>query len=72
MTSQSAIFYRDRSQQYAPRTPDETAQAAHALAADGFSDSTIAAILRLDVAAVRQLIGQRAPTTAANAIRTAR
>jgi hypothetical protein len=53
------IFRRDQANQFAPKTPAEVAAAAKDLAANGYSDYTIGQILRLDVAAVRQLIGER-------------
>jgi hypothetical protein len=51
--------YRARSQQHAPKTAEEILEAAKSLAAAGFSDYTVAAILQADVNAVRQLIGER-------------
>jgi hypothetical protein len=53
------INARDPADRHAPATAEEIAAAAHSLACQGFSDHTVAAILKLDVAAVRQLIGQR-------------
>lgn len=53
-------FYRDRAEKYAPKTAEEIALAARDLAASGYSDHTVSAILKLDVNAVRELIGQRA------------
>jgi transposase len=53
------IFYRDRAQMHAPKTADEIERAAKDLAASGYSDHTVAAILNVDVAAVRQMIGER-------------
>jgi len=51
--------YQARAQQNAPKTPTEVAMAARDLAAQGFTDHTISSILKIDVAAVRQMIGQR-------------
>jgi hypothetical protein len=52
-------FYREKAERYAPKTPKEVARTARDLAASGFSDYTVAAILKLDVNVVRQMIGQR-------------
>jgi hypothetical protein len=41
-----------------PRSPAEVASAAKAMAREGHTDHTIAQILRLDVIAVRRLIGE--------------
>lgn len=51
--------YTARAQQNAPKTPAEVAAAACELANRGFSDHTVAAILRIDVEAIRQMIGER-------------
>lgn len=53
-------FYRDKAERHAPKTLKEVAAAAKDLAASGFSDYTVAAVLRLDVNVVRQMIGERA------------
>jgi hypothetical protein len=53
-------FYRDRAEKHAPKTPQEVARAAQDLAASGYSDHTIASILKADVNAIRRLIGERA------------
>ena len=52
-------FYRDRAEKHAPKTAEEIAAAARDLAASGYSDHTISAILKLDVNGVRELVGQR-------------
>jgi hypothetical protein len=53
------LTYRDLAKKHAPQTAQEIVRAAHELAAAGHSDHTIAAVLKLDVNAVRQLIGPR-------------
>jgi hypothetical protein len=53
-------YYRDRAELHAPKTTEEVAKAARDLAASGFSDHTIAAILKIDTNYLRQLIGQHA------------
>jgi hypothetical protein len=55
----SDVFHRDRAQMHAPRTPEEIARAARDLAASGFSDHTVAAILKVDVNALRKMLGER-------------
>lgn len=52
-------FYRDRSQKYAPKTAEEVMRAAADLAASGYTDHTIASVLKLDVSTIRQMLGQR-------------
>jgi hypothetical protein len=44
---------------HAPKTAEEIERAARDLAAANFSDHTISSILKLDVQAVRRLIGDR-------------
>jgi hypothetical protein len=56
----SDIYYRDRAEAHAPKTAAEIERAARDLAASGFSDHTVAAILKLDVSAIRQMLGGRA------------
>jgi hypothetical protein len=51
-------FYRDKAERHAPKTPQEVTAAAKDLAASGFSDYTVAAVLKLDVNVVRQMIGR--------------
>jgi hypothetical protein len=51
--------YRARAEAHMPKTKVEVESAAAALAAQRYSDHTIAAILRIDVNAVRQMIGAR-------------
>jgi len=51
--------YRARAEQHAPKTPAEVAATARNLASQGFSDHTVAAILKIDVQSARQMIGQR-------------
>lgn len=46
-----------RRNQHAPKTPAELATAARALAAEGYSDHTIGAILKMDTNAARAMIG---------------
>jgi hypothetical protein len=53
----TVIDYDARAQRHAPKTAEQIAAAARELARDGHSDHTIAQILRLDVQAVRQIIG---------------
>lgn len=48
-----------RAEIHKPKTPAEMARAAHDLVRRGFSDHTIAAILKLDVNMVREMIGER-------------
>jgi hypothetical protein len=55
----SEAFYHERAQTHAPKTAAEIERAARDLAASGFSDHTVAAILKLDVSAIRQLLGER-------------
>lgn len=52
------VYYRDRAQAHAPKTAEEIERAATDLVASGFSDHTVAAVLRMDVNAVRQLLGE--------------
>jgi hypothetical protein len=59
MGNGSEIFRRDQAQMHAPKSPEETAVAARDLAQSGFSNWTISCILRLDIGAVRQLVGER-------------
>ena len=49
--------YRERAQANAPRTVDELRTAAWRMARDGLGDHSIAEALKLDVAAVRRLLG---------------
>jgi hypothetical protein len=49
--------YRRRAEEHAPKTPAEVAQSARDLIKQGFSDHTVAAILKLDIDSVRQMIG---------------
>lgn len=49
---------RDRAEQYAPKTAAEIQAAARELAKQ-YSDHTVAAILKLDVNAVRLMLGPR-------------
>jgi hypothetical protein len=51
------IYYRDRAQAHAPKTAEEIERAARDLAASGFSDHTVATILKVDVNALRQMLG---------------
>lgn len=53
------IEYETRARVHAPQTPEEVARAARDLIAGGFTDSTAAAVLHLDVNALRQLLGPR-------------
>ena len=55
----SGAEYVARAMAHAPKTAEEIMQAAKDLAAAGFSDYTVAAILRADVNVVRRLIGER-------------
>lgn len=56
MTPQSD--YQDRAERFAPKTIDEIRDAARAMLHDGMSDHGIAAALKMDVNAVRRLIGE--------------
>lgn len=49
--------YRRRAEEHAPKTPAEVAQTARNLLKRGFSDHTIASILKIDVNAVRLMLG---------------
>jgi hypothetical protein len=51
--------YRVRAEAHMPKSIDEVQAAARQLAAQNFSDHTVAAILKIDVHAVRQMIGER-------------
>jgi hypothetical protein len=57
----SAYDWRRLAELHAPKTTEEIAQAAKDLADRGYSDHTVAQILRIDVIAARQMIGDRAP-----------
>ena len=50
--------YRERAEAFAPKTAEEIARTARQLAANGFSDSTIGAILKIDTSSVWQLLGE--------------
>ena len=50
--------YARRVRQHAPKTLAETREAAQRLPRDGYSHHSIGAALRLDVAAVRRLLGE--------------
>lgn len=52
-------YRRDRAMEHAPKTQEEIERAARDLAASGFSDHTVSAILKIDVAVVRQMNGER-------------
>lgn len=49
--------YRRRAEEHAPKTPAEVVQTARNLLKQGFSDHTIASILKIDVNAVRVMLG---------------
>jgi hypothetical protein len=51
--------YDERAQRNAPKTPAEVEQSARDLIRQGFSDHTIASILKIDVNAVRLMLGPR-------------
>lgn len=51
--------YATRALEHAPKNPSEVAAAARTLARE-FSLHTVAAILRLDVTVVRQMLGEQA------------
>jgi hypothetical protein len=51
--------YQRRAEEHAPKTPAEVAQCARDLIKQGFSDHTIASILKIDVNAVRLMLGPR-------------
>jgi hypothetical protein len=53
----NGVDYAARAQRHAPKTAEQILAAARRLAREGHTDHTIAQILRLDVQAVRQLIG---------------
>ena len=57
--SQPNPDYSARALEHAPQSPQEVADAARELAGRGFSDHTVAAVLKLDVMMVRRLIGER-------------
>lgn len=54
----SADAYSDRARQHAPRTIEETRQAAHRLLDEGYNDYGVAAALGIAVEQVRRLLGQ--------------
>ncbi len=47
-----------RALEHAPRTIGELRAAAQAMLRDGLTDNDVARVLRLDVAAVRRLVGE--------------
>jgi hypothetical protein len=49
--------FRALAEEHMPKTPVEIAATARDLISQGYSDHTAAAILKVDVAAVRQMIG---------------
>ena len=51
--------YAERAQRHAPKTAAEIAATARDLATQGFSDHTIAAILKMDVNAMRAMLGPK-------------
>jgi hypothetical protein len=53
-----ALNYRTRADANMPQTVDDQRRTAKDLAREGYGDYTIADPLRMDVAAVRRLIGQ--------------
>ena len=55
----AATSLEARCKTHAPKAPAEIAAAARRLSADGFSDHTVAAILKLDVIVVRSIVGER-------------
>jgi hypothetical protein len=50
--------YLARTQQHAPKTRQEIEAAARELAARGFSDHAVAAILKMDVTGIRRILGE--------------
>ncbi len=50
--------YRQRANEHAPKTVDEIRAAAHRLSNEGYSERGIADALRLDISAVRRLLGE--------------
>jgi hypothetical protein len=62
MDAQSIDEYRRRAQAHMPKTREEVEAAASQLAGQDFSDHTIAAILKIDVNALRQMVGARTST----------
>jgi hypothetical protein len=58
VAAMNSAAYRERAEQYAPKTAAEIQAAARELATQ-YSDHTVAAILKLDVNAVRLMIGPR-------------
>jgi hypothetical protein len=49
--------FRARAEEHMPKTPAEIAATARDLISQGYSDHTATSILKIDVAAVRQMIG---------------
>jgi hypothetical protein len=49
--------FRASAEEHMPKTPAEIAATARDLISQGYSDHTAAAILKIDVAAIRQMIG---------------
>jgi hypothetical protein len=56
----SDIYYRDRAERHAPKTAAEIERAARELAASGLGEHTVAHILRMDVNALRRMLGEHA------------
>jgi hypothetical protein len=57
--SANPINYHVHANQHAPKTKEEIETAARQLADQGYSDHTIAAILKIDVNGIRQMLGER-------------
>jgi SOS response regulatory protein OraA/RecX len=53
------VEQRARAEANAPKSPEEVAAAARDMASRGYSDDVIASVLRIDMAAVRQMLGER-------------
>ena len=51
------VFHRDRAMQHAPKTREEIARAARELSDAGYSNHTVASILKVSVEAVKQMLG---------------
>jgi hypothetical protein len=51
--------YRARSQENAPKTPEQVEAAAQDLAGRGYSDDVIASVLRINIDLIRQMLGER-------------
>lgn len=59
----NAADYRQRAEQHAPKTAEEIERAARELISSGLGEHTVAHILRMDVNALRRMLGAPAGAT---------